>query len=428
MEFRLPEGLLMGVSTAATQIEGGDTDSNWNDWYHQGRITDGTDPSAANDHWEKWREDTALLAHMGMQIYRFGVEWSRLLPQPGKPDEAAVARYRQELLLLREKGILPLLTIHHFTNPMWFERKGGFSKRENLEDYLDLVRLVVERFGDLVSDYITINEPNVYATNSWFFGQWPPGHKSLGETVAVMENMAWCHIKAYGLIHQMRGEMGFADTKVGFANHVRVFDPKNPGNPWHCVCAKAVWWLFQGALTRAMSLGEFKWPLRNHGRLPRGEYSDFTGVNYYSRSSVSGPADGVRDNCPKNDLNWEIYPEGLIRCSEELLKVLDRPIWVTENGTCDNTDRFRSRYLYDHLKALSRSGLPFERYYHWCFCDNFEWIEGNSAKFGLVSVEPETRERTVKKSGRFYSEIIARGGVTQGMYEEFVQEEVYDIR
>lgn len=428
MEFRLPEGLLLGVSTAATQIEGGDTDSNWNDWYKQGRITDGTDPSAANDHWVKWREDTELLAQMGMQIYRFGIEWSRLLPQPGKLDEAAVEQYRQELLLLREKGIKPLLTIHHFTNPMWFERKGAFSKRENLEDYLYLVRLTVERFGDLVSDYITINEPNVYATNSWFFGQWPPGHKSLGETIAVMENMAWCHIKAYNMIHKMRRDMGYTDTKVGFANHVRVFDPKEPQNLVHRFFAKVTWWAFQGALTYAMSLGEFKFPLRNHWKLPKGEYSDFTGVNYYTRSSVSRLADGVRDNCPKNDLNWEIYPEGLIRCSKELLQVLDRPIWVTENGTCDNDDRFRSRYIYDHLKILSESGLPFERYYHWCFCDNFEWVEGNSAKFGLVSVNPESKERTIKQSGHFYSKIIEQGGVTPELYDEFVRKAVYDVR
>lgn len=428
MEFRLPEGLLLGVSTAATQIEGGNTDSNWNDWYKQGRITDGTDPSTANDHWIQWREDTELLARMGIQIYRFGIEWSRILPEPGKPDESAIEQYRQEMLLLREKGIKPLLTIHHFTNPMWFENKGAFSKRENLEHYLDLVRLVVERFGDLVSDYITINEPNVYATNSWFFGQWPPGHKSLSETVAVMENMAWCHIKAYEMIHQMRKDMGYTDTKVGFANHVRVFDPKNSGNLMHRFFAKTVWWLFQGALTYAMSLGQFKFPLRNHWKLPKGEYSDFTGVNYYTRSSVSGLADGVRDNCPKNDLNWEIYPEGLIRCSQELLNVLNRPIWVTENGTCDNDDRFRSRFIFDHLKALSESGLPFERYYHWCFCDNFEWIEGNSARFGLVSVNSETRERVIKKSGQFFSQIIAEGGVTQEAYDAFVKEEVYNIR
>ena len=97
-------------------------------------------------------------------------------------------------------------------------------------------------------------------------------------------------------------------------------------------------------------------------------------------------------------------------------------------SACDNTDRFRSRYLYDHLKTASRSGLPFERYYHWCFCDNFEWIEGNSSKFGIVSMDPVTKERKVKKSGEFYARVIAEGGVTQSLYDEFVAEEVYDVR
>jgi beta-glucosidase len=177
-----------------------------------------------------------------------------------------------------------------------------------------------------------------------------------------------------------------------------------------------------------MSAGDFRRPLHNWGNMPKRPYADFIGLNYYSRSSVSGLADGVRDNCPKNDLGWEIYPEGLIRCAEELHSLLSCPIWVTENGTCDNGDRFRSRYIYDHLKVISESNLPFERYYHWCFCDNFEWLEGNSAKFGIVSVDPVTKERTVKKSGRFYSRVIAEGGVTQELYDEFVAGEKYDIR
>lgn len=428
MKFVLPEGMLMGVSTASTQIEGGNVNSNWNDWYDQGRITDGTNPATGNDHWLRWQEDTDLLSKMGIQIYRFSVEWARLMPEEGMVDESVVERYRQELTMLRDKEIRPLLSIHHFSNPMWFERKGAFTKRENLHYYLELVDLVVDRFGDLCSDYITINEPNVYATNSYFFGSWPPGEKKVGDTLRAMENLAYCHIMAYQKIHEKRSAMGFTDTMVGSANHLRVFAPKNPWNPWHCLCACLTKWLFQDALTQAMCLGKFPLPLRNHWNIPRGEYSDFNGVNYYSRSTISGFGDGVRDNCPKNDLNWEIYPQGIVECGQMLMKILDRPIWVTENGTCDNNDRFRCRYLYEHLKALSESNLPVERYYHWCFCDNFEWIEGNSAKFGLVSVVPETKERTVKRSGHFYSEVIQRGGVDQELYEEYVAAQEYDVR
>lgn len=173
------------------------------------------------------------MSQLGIEIYRFSIEWARLMPQAGQVDEAAIDCYRRELLLLREKKIRPLLTIHHFTNPMWFEQLGGFTRRENLHYYLELVELVAERFGDLVSDYITINEPNVYATNSFFFGQWPPGEQKLLPTLRVMENLAYCHIRAYEILHRKRENMGFTDTRVGCANHLRVFAPKNPKNPWH---------------------------------------------------------------------------------------------------------------------------------------------------------------------------------------------------
>ena len=153
MVFSLPKGMLMGVATASTQIEGGDVNSNWNDWYKQGRIKDGTDPATGNNHWQAWKEDTDLLQEMGMQVYRFSVEWARLMPQQGVVDREAVARYREELQALKYFGIKPLLTIHHFSNPMWFEEMGAFTKRENLCYYLELVDLVVDAFGDLVSEY-----------------------------------------------------------------------------------------------------------------------------------------------------------------------------------------------------------------------------------------------------------------------------------
>ncbi len=428
MKFFIPHGMQMGVATASMQIEGGELNTNWHDWYRQGFIKDGTNPATGNDHWIKWREDTELMARMGFQVYRFGIEWARILPRPGEVDENAVARYRQELLLLQENNIRPLLTIHHFSNPMWFEELGGFEKRENLHYYLELVELAVRRFGDLCSDFITINEPNVYATNSFFFGAWPPGKKDLRATLAVMENLAYCHIKAYELIHNIRSEMGFKDTMVGCANHLRVFSPKNEKNPWHCISAKLTAFLFQDALTQAMTLGVFPAPLRNFGKLPKSEYTDFIGLNYYTRSTVSGIGDGVRENSPRNDLDWEIYPQGIVECAEKLYRVLPRPIWVTENGTCDNDDRFRCRYLYEHLQALSTSGLPFQRYYHWCFCDNLEWIEGNSAKFGLVQIDPDTRERTVKRAGQFYAEVIRNGGVTEEMYDKYVAGQEYNVR
>ncbi len=428
MEFKFPAGMLLGVASASAQIEGGEVGSNWNDWYHKGHIKDGSDP-AGHQHWERWREDTELMAELGVQVCRFGVEWARLLPKPGQPDEAVIARYRAELELMRARGIRPMITIHHFSDPMWFAEKGGFARRENLHHYLELVELVVRRMGDLCADYITINEPNVYAFNGYAWGTWPPGEKSYPRTFVVLENMAWCHIRAYDLIHTIREEMGFTDTMVGFANHLRAFDPKDPKNPAHRTAARVTENLFQEGITRAMTVGQFPFPLRNWDRLPRGLYADFHGLNYYTRSTVSGLADGVREYSPRNDLDWEIYPQGLVRCGKFLQSIFDLPIWVTENGTCDNEDRFRCRYLYEHWKAMADSALPFERYYHWCFCDNFEWIEGNTPRFGLVRTDYDhCHDRAVKRSGRFFAQAIKAGGVTEELYEEFVGDEVYDIR
>ena len=428
MKLRFPEGFMLGVSSASTQIEGGEVGSNWNDWYHKGHIKDGSDPAVANDHWNRWREDSDLMAAMGLHVCRLGLEWARLMPKCGEVSEEAVRHYREELSYLRDLGIRPLVTLHHFSNPIWFEKKGAFEKRENLKDFLDFVRLCAERFGDLVDDWITINEPNVYATNGYCFGAWPPGRKSYTQTFRVMENMAYCHIRAYEILHETRKKLGYADTMVGFANHVRVFDPKDPKNPMHRFFAKTGEWLFQGALTQAMGRGEFRFPFRNHWHIKPGEYCDFNGVNYYTRSTVSGLADGVRGNSPRNDLDWEIYPEGLVRCAEKLQAVLPRPLWVTENGTCDQNDRFRAKYIYEHLQAICASGLPFERYYHWCFCDNFEWIEGNTARFGLIHIDYETQKRTPKRSAEFYRDMAQNGGVTEECFEKYVAGEEYDIR
>lgn len=426
MTFQLKDGLLLGSASAATQIEGGELDHNWNDWYHRGKIHDGSNPAHSTDHYKRWREDAELMADMGLKIYRLGIEWARLCPNEDKVDEAAVAHYREELTYLKEKGISVLLTIHHFTNPMWFEKKGGFTKKENIKYYMDLVALVVRSFGDLVSEYITINEPNVYATQSYYFGTWPPGEKYFSKAVKVMTNMSVCHIRAYKLIHKMRQEMGYTDTKVSFANHVRVFDPANPKSSRHNISAALLKHFFQGAVTEAMCFGLFKWPLKKSSDITPGEYCDFISINYYSRSTVSGFKDGVREGAPKNDLGWEIYPEGIVRCAEELYSRLKRPIYISENGTCDNKDAFRSRYIYDHLKALTESQLPVERYYHWCFCDNFEWLEGESARFGLVHVDYKTQKRTIKKSGEFYSEVIREGGVTEEIYKKYVENQKYN--
>jgi len=419
--------ILLGVSSAATQIEGGGFVHSWSDWYDKGRIKDGSNPARANDHLNRWKEDIDLMSEMGISIYRLSAEWARLEPRKGSYDENAVQWYRRLLEYMKSKGITPLLTLHHFTNPLWFEETGGFAEHANIPVFLEFVEYAVKRFGDLVDEYVTINEPNVFAVMGYFNGVFPPGARSLRAAIRVQSVLSTCHIQAYNLIHKLRREMGYANTKVGFAHHARVFAPKSHRNLLHRICSSLNSRMFQDALTRACLLGQFTFPLKKYGNVRRGQYADFLGLNYYTRSTVSSLADGMREGSQKNDLGWEIYPEGIGICARELYKLLERPIYITENGTCDNGDIFRCRYIYDHLKVLANCGLPVERYYHWCFTDNFEWCEGESARFGLVHVDYATQKRTVKKSGRFYSAMIKNKRVTSEMYDEFVAPEEYRL-
>ena len=425
MKFKLKEGLLLGSATAATQIEGGDENNNWARFAAEGKVKDGSTPVRADDHYNRFREDIDLMSEMGLQIYRFGIEWSRIEPNRGEFCSDAIAHYREEIEYMRSKGILPLLTIHHFTNPLWFEDMGAFMHKDSPEIFLSFVKKVIESFGDIVSEYITINEPNVYVTNSLLWGYWPPEKKSASALVKAFSNMTAAHVLSYRYIHEKRAEMGYTDTKVSFANHLRVFEPRNPKNPFHRLAATLSEHLFQGVITDAMMTGGCHFPVLRRKGVKKGKYYDFIGINYYSRSSVSGLSDGVRDDCFKNDLGWEIYHEGLIILANKLGKKYGGEVYVTENGTCDNQDSFRSRFIYDQLKLVSETENPITRYYHWSFMDNFEWKEGERERFGLVHIDYETQKRTVKESGRLYSSIIKNGGVSDEAFDEFVKDSHY---
>ncbi len=419
-----PDDFELGAASAATQIEGGRSDNSWYDWYKKGYIKDFSDPSTATLHYEKYAEDAELMRDMGIRYYRMGIEWARLEPEEGVFIEKEYAHYRDEITLLKSLGIEPLLTLHHFTNPMWFENKGGFLEKSNNAAFLEFVKKTVEALGDLVSEYITINEPNVFATNGYFFGVWPPGKYSLPAAVRVMDNMCECHIRAYELIHSIRENAGYADTRVSFAPHMRVFVPKHRLNPWHALCTPLLRQFFQGCVIKAYITGKASFPLKKHAD-KAGVYCDFLALNYYTRTAVTGFSDGVLDRRPVTDLGWEIYPEGIAKCASELYKTAELPIYITENGVCDNTDSYRARYISEHIETLLNSGLPVKRYYHWCFCDNFEWVEGCSARFGLVHVDGESQKRMIKKSGLFYTEMTENRGITDEMKEKYCNTPYY---
>lgn len=421
--------LQLGVATAALQIEGGDRNNNWYDWAHlPGTIADASTPLRATDHWNRWQDDTALMSELGIQTYRMSVEWARIEPEVGRFDDAVLQRYRDELAAVVAAGIRPLVTLHHFTNPRWLQRMGEWANPRAVDLFCRFAGVVVDALGDLVSDWCTINEPNVYATQAHLFNEAPPGRASWRNVRDVLRHMGLAHCRAYRLIHEAQPE-----ARVGFAHHMRVFAPLSARNPVQRVLAGVEQYLFQDAIAHAMLGGRFSKFLGRADGIEPGRYYDYLGLNYYSRTAVSRfAADGTMPGSPVNDLGWEIYPDGIAECARWLHERYPAPIWITENGTCDNgsatsPDRFRSRYIADHLAALIGSGLPVERYYHWCFVDNWEWSEGEVPRFGLVALDYETQERTVKPSGHFYADIIANRGITEDAWQRWVEAERYDM-
>ena len=423
--YRLRPSVLLGVSTSAVQADGGELGHSWNDWYAKGHIKDGFDPARAAGHWERWREDVLLMRKMDIQTCRLGIEWARIEPQEGVFDECAISRIKEEIMLMSALGIRPLIMLQSFSVPMWFEEKGGWLEQDNVRCFLIYVERVISRIGHLCSEFLTLNEPNVYAYNGYVFGLWPPGMKSMNAAFTVMSNMATAHIKAYRLIHDMRRSMGFHDTKVSSAVGMRAFAPKNAGNPLDRRSAATAEKLFQQLMAQAMLTGDFRSPLRNFGRDRRGAYGDFLAINYYRRSTMGAFGESAMPRSSKNDLGWEIYPRGLTDCCQRLRQIAPLPIYITENGVCDLGDAFRCRFIYEQLREISESKLPVKRYYYRGFTDGFEWLEGSFARFGLVHTDFDTLERTIKRSGEFYSQIIKEHAVTQEMYDEYVAEQNY---
>lgn len=410
---------LLGCATSATQIEGSPTQNSWYDWAERpGRMKDSSSPKNANQHWQRWKEDNRLIQVMGLQVYRMSLEWSRIEPEAGQFCRQAINHYRDEILDLQKIGVKVLVTLHHFSNPTWFEKRGGFLQKDSPAIFLRYVTYVVESIGDLVSDYVTLNEPNVYVTLSYFLAQWPPAKHNPGQAVRVMRNLVYCHLTAYRRIHRIREEHNFPGrTMVGFAEHLRVFTPAEPKDR---PLANGMEYLFQG-LTTAMYTGRLTLPLGAEAPLGDGRFYDYIGINYYTRIWVHGVNTTGKPGQPVNDLGWEIYPEGLGILMRHRYKRFTAPIWITENGVADRDDKYRCRFLYDHLKQIAESGLPVERYYHWSLMDNFEWAEGETAAFGLIGCDFKTQKRVIRRSARFYKEIIQNDGVTQPMIDQYLK-------
>ncbi|HNU92591.1 MAG TPA: glycoside hydrolase family 1 protein [Spirochaetota bacterium] len=404
INFLFPAGFRWGSASSAFQVEGGCPHHDFYDWALKGRIKDGTSPIDAVRFWEYYKGDIALMKRMGHNAARIGIEWARIEPSESEFDEKALAHYRSILREMQRSGISPMLTLHHFANPMWLVRRGGWENPETADRYLRFVQKAAKALGDLVDIWITINEPSVYAVSAYLFGEFPPGKKSFRRCLKVMDVMIDAHVRAYSAIHEIHAGKNWARARVGIAKHLRTFDPLRNGNPLDRLSARLMDKYFNNRYLERISA--------------KGRTLDLFGINYYSGDLVKFPMNLLtRPELSKNKLGWDIYPEGLYRVLRRYWDLYRLPIYITENGTCEDGDEIRPRYILDHLYQLHRAfkeGVEVAGYYHWSTLDNFELVDGLMSRFGLVHVDHghPKRKRTLKRSGLMYGEIARAGGIT----------------
>ena len=433
-ELCFPDWFLWGTATASHQVEGNNTNNDWWAWEQAGgHIRDGDRSGLACDWWNRAEEDFDLARQLGQNSHRLSLEWSRLEPRPGEWNSAAIARYRQILEGLHERGLEPMVTLWHFTLPLWFSQMGGWTNPNALKYFSRYVERVVEDLGDLVNLWCTINEPAVYAFESYLAGKWPPGQQSLNQARKVLRTLLLAHGEAYRIIHALRG-----DARVGLVKNLMVVEPARPDARSDNRLSSLVDRVFNVLPLDAVMDGRFKPPL-GFGTVPKliGTM-DFIGVNYYSRYLFGldreNPAGSftprLRQGAEVSNFDYgEIYPQGLYQVLKRV-QHYGKPIYITENGLPDRDDALRPRFLLTHLAQVWRAmqeGVQVRGYYHWSLVDNFEWAEGYAMRFGLIEIDFATQERRIRESGRLYGQISQASAITPELANQYAPEAMDSI-
>ena len=425
--LRFPAGFVWGSATSAHQVEGG---NRLNDWWRfecePGHIADGDTSGPACRQYELFDQDFALAAADHHRAHRFSIEWSRIEPEPDRFDAKEVAHYHQVLASLRRQGLEPMVTLHHFTNPLWISERGGWENPETIEHFVSFARFCGKEFGGEVDWWCTVNEPEVYAFRSFSEGVWPPAKKDDSAALAVIANLLEAHGHAYRALHDADridadGD-GYA-ARVGFAKHYAVLEPSRPWFPLDLIRTFFESRVFNDDVLRAPRTGDIDLSIPGarpvKRRVPELEASlDWVGLNYYARWRVkmfAPDAHVATEGAPVNDLGWELYPRGIGEAVQRLTD-LGVPIIVTENGVADAKDRLRPRVLVDtlaHLAEAIQRGAPVLGYFHWSLIDNFEWADGYRGRFGLYAVDfsQPDRPRRRRRSAEIYAQIAGSNEV-----------------
>ena len=457
-----PADFLWGTATAAYQVEKGLDGTDWHQWEQKGKVIDGDKsgaPDRANDgpEMERFYEaDLERAKSLGNNTYRFEMAMARLFPTraaltSATPDPAALTYYRALLAACKARGIVPMVTLHHFVWPTWIHdvddvaTKGGWASESTITDFTNFATWSAKTFGADVDLWVTINEPMVYVINGYLGGQFPPGNfLQVEKALTVAYNMIEGHARAYDAIHANDTMDADGDGKpalVSIANHNRVMQPKNPADAMDRRAAELLQKLSNRVFFDAATGGNIDKNFDGDYDDPGDKKADprlmnrmdYLGVNYYGLAVVqyignenSFPVIGIprfellETPWDKTEFNWDIYPQGLREVLDEM-KGYQLPIYITENGIADRDEEQRSRFLVEHLYELQRAmadGIDVRGYYPWSLVDNFEWSAGYCPRFGLYAVDfsKPDKPRSEGAAARLYKRIIAERTVSPDLF------------
>lgn len=425
---------LWGVATSSHQIEGYNDKNDWSDWEAQGHIEGGVRSGAATDHLHRYQEDIRHAADLGLNSYRFSIEWSRIEPEEGRWDSSALEWYAELISECERHRLLPMLTLHHFTSPRWFAAQGGFSWKGAPSRFASFVKYIAHQLGSRIPFWCTFNEPMVLVAGTYLGKFMPPAQFSPQNASEACHQLLKSHVMAYNILHSeistRKGPWKDHSIQVGIAHNMLDFLPDRSWHPLERFLTGVFHRYYNRSWLDAVTGGKQNFGV--FGLIPQttpvqealGRNTvDYLGVNYYTKAYIQWrPRDAspegsrelpfgisfARRKEPVSDVGWAIHPKGF-RKILQFASEYGLPLYVTENGIADREDCIRQSYIKSHLREMAtliQDGTDIRGYYHWSLLDNFEWIKGFGPRFGLFRVNYETLERSATESAQLYKKII----------------------
>lgn len=421
---------LWGTGTSAHQVEGDCTNNQW--YLFEGKpLEDKKEVEVAGigcDHWNRYKEDIQLMKQIGTNTYRFSVEWSKVMPQQGVINKEALAHYKDVCKELIANGIKPVITLYHYTEPIWFYEMGGFEKEENIQHFVDFCKTVFTELHEDVHLWLTFNSPEGVAAQGWLTATKPPAKKGQYVLMAqVLHHLLEAHVRTYQALKSLPGGQ---NSRVGMLKNIMQLDPWNVANPLdHFGCYigsnlvdASIYNFFNTGIFSVYIPGKVSYTQENTYLKNGGKALDFIGLNYYAHNYMSNLKTFREPNqdieIHTNNTKYTIYGEGLYRAIKELSKniaePLNVPMYVTENGIGTDNDAhrelFHRRYLYALAHAI-KDGYNVHGYILWSLMDNYEWGQ-YSKHYGVFKVDRTNNlERTLKPGAQYYVDMIKNSSI-----------------